>query len=733
MHAKRSFLRLLICLAALTAVSAAQSAAPGAAAAPPQSPSASTLSAAQTPPPLRVRTRLVTVDVVATNSHGVVRDLKAEDFQISDGGPQKIEKFAFIDHSANAAANGPAPARGMQPSGIYSNQVALTGLSMPPTVVLIDALNTEGPDLISTRRDMLSLLQKLPSDTPIAVFALGHSLSVLQSFTSDPAVLKAAVTKALKAGAPLSALPGNDQHSLSLAAFDANQGQESDSIQALEDVERRQYADDMDVRVMTTLDALKTIAKYLHAYQGRKNLVWVSGSFPTVLWPDPDLGTRYAQFRDSRDYQKEMQAAAHALDDAQISVYPVDARGLQVIQVMTASQRPVLRGAAAGRTMGAQISRESQARMQTQLTMNTLAEDTGGRACENTNDLSGCAQAALRDSSSYYELAYVPQDTKWDGSFHKISVKTRRSGTNLAYRRGYFAQDAQQLASQQTTNELLRDACREFLPSTAIAMTAQLMPPDRADRSRYLVSISQGENGLGAEGQPAKLTATMATCAYDADSKSFKFLTTDVSETFSDAAYQSFEANGVRKYVEVPTAGTSRVRVAVVDMASGLVGALDIPAQANVAAPDVPSPSVTARHESTSPSAPNPALNNASSDTSISFQGSLAQASKLDWGGDALAFKGELGVEKAAPAFFSQFFHAQGMHCEAGNLVASDGNSPDSRLQLTFSNGRAQATVDLRSEHPEYSGTLQVDATAKAFFDRLWYLVHCRAAPVSSQ
>src|SRR5579862_9786555 len=37
--------------------------------------------------PLQVKTRVVTVDVVATNSHGVaIRDLKAEDFEISESG-----------------------------------------------------------------------------------------------------------------------------------------------------------------------------------------------------------------------------------------------------------------------------------------------------------------------------------------------------------------------------------------------------------------------------------------------------------------------------------------------------------------------------------------------------------------------------------------------------------------------------------------------------------------------
>src|SRR5579862_4651932 len=79
----------------------------GANPAPPQKPEI-----AQQPPPaasgtLKTRTRLITVDVVATDSHGkAVRGLTAQDFRIFDKGhgPQTIAHFEFVDHSAAAAA-----------------------------------------------------------------------------------------------------------------------------------------------------------------------------------------------------------------------------------------------------------------------------------------------------------------------------------------------------------------------------------------------------------------------------------------------------------------------------------------------------------------------------------------------------------------------------------------------------------------------------------------------------
>ena len=98
---------------------------------------------------MQVQTRLVTVDVVATDAHGnVVRDLKPEEFEVSDGGRQKIAQFAFIDKSVNAAtaslSNGAQP----RPKGFYTNRAEFENLRLPPTVVLMDALNTEGANLM---------------------------------------------------------------------------------------------------------------------------------------------------------------------------------------------------------------------------------------------------------------------------------------------------------------------------------------------------------------------------------------------------------------------------------------------------------------------------------------------------------------------------------------------------------------------------------------------------------
>lgn len=366
------------------------------------------------------------------------------------------------------------------------------------------------------------------------------------------------------------------------------------AIQSLENFERNNHAHTMDVRVATTLDTLTALAHYLGGYRGRKNLIWVSASFPLVLLPDADSAanadTDANAFGATGAYGGKVQDAANALTDAKVAVYPVDARGLEGDTVFSAAENPQFRPDAPSpsRNLSTQLNREKNARMMTQDTMDLLAQGTGGKTCKNTNNLSDCVEAALTDSSSYYELAYSPQNIKWDGSFHAISVKTTRPGVKLAYRRGYFAREAEDLANQ-SNEKRLQQTCMDFLPSTAIPITAQAVQPTKSDSIRYLMSVAPSALNFAADGPSHKLSAEMVACVYRAKGNSFQFFSRDLTQDFSDAAYQGLQAGGLHGYVEVLKSGARRVRIAVLDIETGLTGAVDIPVRPedfeNAAAP----------------------------------------------------------------------------------------------------------------------------------------------------
>jgi VWFA-related protein len=548
---------------------------------------------------LQVRTRLVTVDVVATDSHGnVVRDLKPEELEISDGGgPQRIARFSFVDKSADSGATKLSTAAQTRPKGFYTNQAAVERLTTPPTVILLDALNTEGTDLLQARHEMIRMLTTLPPNTPVAVLLLGQSVVVAQDFTSDPALLRAALGRTLNSGttpaAKLDKVLKSDSSGGAATEYNANGGTDSGSLakatQSLEDFERATYTRSIDDRATTTLDALTALAHYLGGYKGRKNLIWVSASFPIYLVPDAESGADANGFGATSVYGEKVQDAANALTDAQVAVYPIDARGLVSEVPFSASEAGAPRSPNKISTIvSGQLERDGAARTMARDTMDLLAHGTGGKTCTNTNDLSGCVNTALADSSTYYQLAYSPQSVKWDGSFRAISVKTTRPGVKLAYRRGYFARDAENLARSQTKDQRLQQACMDMLPSTAIPITVQAVAPAKSDDIRYLMTVAPAALSFSTDGPSHKLNAATVTCVFHAKGNSFQFYSKDLTQSFSDAAYQDLHVSGLSGYVEVPKAGARRVRIAVLDIDTGLTGALDVPVRpedfANVAA-----------------------------------------------------------------------------------------------------------------------------------------------------
>ncbi len=73
-------------------------------------------------------------------------------------------------------------------------------------------------------------------------------------------------------------------------------------------------------KVLNVKQALEAIAHHLAPVPGRKSLIWVTDSFPLLIKTE----------HDTKDFSKDMKEAARALNDANVALYAVDARGLVV-------------------------------------------------------------------------------------------------------------------------------------------------------------------------------------------------------------------------------------------------------------------------------------------------------------------------------------------------------------------------------------------------------------------
>src|SRR6266700_614795 len=295
---------ILFLLANAVTGGAQQSAAPSNAASA-SVPPAATSSTASTPPPaatFRASSRMVAVEVVARDHKG-----------------QKIAAFRAVSVAEIAAQD---KGKLTVPAGVYTNLVTMDKAPVPPTVLLVDGLNTDRASQMQVHRQMLKMLASIPDDVPVAVFLLGRRLSLIQNFTTDPKLLKAALQKSSSVAADngTEVEPVDDPNAMSALLEDTNFP--AASLNEIEQFEREVYAAQMDTRIRITLDALRAIARHVAGYPGRKNLLWISSSFPIAINPDVDLG-----FAGIRVYQDQMAATADALAVAKVAVYPMDPAG----------------------------------------------------------------------------------------------------------------------------------------------------------------------------------------------------------------------------------------------------------------------------------------------------------------------------------------------------------------------------------------------------------------------
>jgi VWFA-related protein len=497
----------------------AQQSAPAPAAATKDAPAAAQAQqpAYETSTVLKVKSRLVVVDVVARDGKGVpITDLKQEDFTVlEDGKEQKLRIFSF-QHPEDSMATAPpqAPANGMNVVDNLPHFQPGRALN----VMLLDALNTSRLNQLSMRQAMIKFLDTLPANEPIAVYLLSDRIHLLQDFTTDPAVLKNVVRSFRGNTSPLLAAVSADGSPIAPVLPGVAQSlppQMANQIKAFQD---QMTIDTTDQRVQITLAALNSLSRTLSGYPGRKNLIWLSETFPFDVMLANVAGRASLN---SRNYSPEIARTGNMLSDSQVAIYPLDARGLAGSGIFNVANNSDQYGSSAassmlGRGMGGQMDRESDDRMAARSTMNDLADRTGGRAFYNRNDLDGAVRDSITDGSTYYTLGYYPENKDWNGGFRNIQIKLKRSGVKLRYRIGYFAVDTAAFAklNPKRQDEEFDDALSLNIPiSTALPFQALVMPPSAKTQNKMIVNYRVDPHALSFEASNDGLQAVNMECA----------------------------------------------------------------------------------------------------------------------------------------------------------------------------------------------------------------------------
>jgi VWFA-related protein len=390
---------------------------------------------------LRAGTQLVVVDVVVTDKNQKpVHGLKASDFTLSEENVPQVVKH-FEEHTALTAADATRfPSMPKFPPGIFTNYTP-EPVNGAVNLLLLDTLNTPLKDQGYVRQQLLAYLNAAPPGTRIAIFGLTTQLTILQGFTSDPAILKAAASSKPGKNSPLlqdSVGGGGIQNSMADDLEDM--GTDATTVANLRQFDAQQQSFQIQLRVKYTLDAMSQLARYLSSIPGRKNLIWFSGSFPLSILPDT-TGNLPDPFAVVADYEKEFRDTANLLARSQVAVYPIDARGLTNAPIFDASTTRNYAGSRGTARMTQDLNKFSTDTNAEHETMSQMAEATGGHAFYNTNGLTQAVATAITDGSNFYTLTYTPANPARDGKFRKIKVQLARDGVNLAYRHGYYADD----------------------------------------------------------------------------------------------------------------------------------------------------------------------------------------------------------------------------------------------------------------------------------------------------
>ncbi len=438
-------------------------------------------SADKTPPPenlpvatFKVSTKAVVVDVVVTDSKGhPIRGLSQQDFQLSeDNKPQTVRYFReFTDKeetpapstSESAPVTQTASAPSAQPSTLTApspnvfNNRAPANQSGAVTMVLFDTLNTPPQDQIFARQQLIKFLESKPKVSQFALCMLSsgeYPLSLIQGFTTDETLLLAAAKG--KRGQTRNnrwQLAANEtQNALTNVSGLTAEGRTSgfqNLTGALQRMQAEQFVDDTSERAARTIDSMMLLARYLSGISGRKNIVWLSASFPIAI----SLGPLFNDSAiDNPNFTYKIKRATNLLADAQVAVYPVDVRGLQVFTADLGSSagvggprsfqppdptNPNSSQQPAGMPQGTNF-----ANMAGEMdTMTQFAAATGGKAFLNTNGIKEAITTANEQGSNYYSFSYTPTNKIYNGKFRKIKVQLAQKGYKLAYRQGYFADE----------------------------------------------------------------------------------------------------------------------------------------------------------------------------------------------------------------------------------------------------------------------------------------------------
>lgn len=271
-------------------------------------------------------------------------------------------------------------------------------------------------------------------------------------------------------------------------------------------------------------------------------------------------------------FSREIDACIRAMNNANLAIYPVDARGLSSPANSEAS-----------RSGFGQVQREWKPTQMSMTatshdTMLDLAEGTGGKAWFNSTDFAKAIRTSVDDASFTYTLGFYPTDVQANGKYHALKLKVDQPGITLRYRKGYI--DLPEQSQNEATRKAdLHNTVNSPLEATELSLVTQVKEdPTNPENLELLIRVDPRGLTLTQENNTWNGTIDVLFVQKDTAGKQYNGREDTLNLHLNKERYNSVAHHGLayrQRVIRAPLA--TELRVVVRDAATGATGSLTIP------------------------------------------------------------------------------------------------------------------------------------------------------------
>jgi VWFA-related protein len=528
--------------------------------------------AAESVPAFRVGVDAVRIDVVVTDKNGkLVTNLTTDDFDVHQGGrPQKVVLARWVNIAGPAGTSGTgASAATPGTAGVTAPATAATiertivlvvddlGMSFESMAPARDALNTfvdsdlQPPDLVAVVRTSaaVNVMQQFTTDHRVlhnTIDALAWDWRSRSGVESLPSIF---ATQAIAVGGVTLGPPGFD---------------DLDALRA-------------SMSARNSLAALATLIHGTRSLPGRKAMVFVSEGMSMI---DRYDGPGGAVGRGVLPDTRVVMPLDHVIDQAVRSgvvVYSLDPRQLQAGRLLADDSTSGL----SSEQLVAATGARRQGLHDTQGSLIYLAQQTGGFAVLDTNDLAAGLSRVTDDQRGYYLIGYTPDDRTFAKpgktiQYHKISVEVKQRGLRVRTHGGFLGVSDDDKRTAPTPSSDLYFAALSPFTAAGVPMhvtTALGAASDTGVVVDAKVTVNGRALAFDVENGTTIARADVLAVAVDANGKVVSSQSGTVSANQEQIASQGPEATlAYDARLQLPTPGGYQVRFALRDRRSGAIG-----------------------------------------------------------------------------------------------------------------------------------------------------------------